>query len=271
MGESPKKRGTKIAVSLIGHTEIKKLLKELELTPSKSFDQYIIAYIDFLGIKERMKKKNSYESLHFLKALLEGVKKKATFIQSINAIDNFSIKVFSDNIVIAQKIQPDNVSDQIISILNLVSLLQFEAFFQFDFPLRGGITIGDLFIDDSVVWGTGLIEAYQIESRLANYPRVIVSQKIIDEYEGCQETSINLFAMIKQDMDGYWFVDYLMAAPNIQLIPRISASLAHKASLHAHENDRVKQKINWIISYFNSLCHEMRDRGDFEKYVVPYV
>lgn len=271
MEETPKKRETKIAVSLIGHAEIEQLLKELELTPSKSFDQYIIAYIDFLGIKERMKKENSYDSLHFLKALLAGAKKKASFIQKINAIDDFSIKVFSDNIVIAQKLQAGIVNDQIISILNLVSLLQFEAFFQFDFPLRGGITIGELFIDDSVVWGTGLIEAYQIESRLANYPRVIVSQKVIDEYEGCQEKSINLFAMIKQDMDGYWFVDYLMAAPNIQLIPQISASLAHRASLHAHENDRVKQKINWIISYFNSLCHEMRDRGDFEKYVVPYL
>ena len=271
MEGSSNKRNTKIAVSLIGQVEIDELLKELKLTPNKTFDRYLIAYVDFLGIKERMKKESSYESLHFLKALLTGARRKAAFIQRVNAIDDFIIKVFSDNIVIAQKIQDDIVSDQIISILNLVSLLQFEAFFQFDFPLRGGITIGELFIDDSVVWGTGLIEAYQIENSLANYPRVIVSQKVNDEYENCQEKSLNLFAMIKQDVDGYWFVDYLTAVPNIQLIPKISASLAHKAALHANENDRVKQKINWIISYFNSYCHQLKDRGDYEKYIVPYI
>ena len=271
MEELTKKQSTKIVVSLIGQTEIDELLKELELTPNKSFDKYLIAYVDFLGIKERMKKDSSYESLHFLKALLAGAKRKASYIEKINTINDFEIKVFSDNIVIAQKLQEDIVSTQIISMLNLISLLQFESFFQFDFPLRGGITIGDLYIDDSVVWGTGLIEAYQIENGLANYPRVIVSQKVIDRYDNCLDKSLNMYAMIKQDHDGYWFADYLTAAPNIRLIPQISASLAQKASLHANEDERVKQKINWIISYFNSYCHQFSDRGDYEKYVVPYI
>ena len=77
--------------------------------------------------------------------------------------------------------------------------------------------------------------------------------------------------MIKQDIDGYWFVDYLLAAPNLQLIPQISASLAHKASLHSCEDDRAKQKINWIISYFNSYCQQFKDRGDYEQYCVPFI
>lgn len=218
-----------------------------------------------------MKKDSSYESLHFLKALLAGAKRKASYIEKNNTINDFEIKVFSDNIVIAQKLQEEIVSTQIISMLNLISLLQFESFFQFDFPLRGGITIGDLYIDDSVVWGTGLIEAYQIENGLANYPRVIVSQKVIDRYDNCLDKSLNMYAMIKQDHDGYWFADYLTAAPDIRLIPQISASLAQKASLHANEDERVKQKINWIISYFNSYCHQFSDRGDYEKYVVPYI
>lgn len=58
-----------------------------------------------------------------------------------------------------------------------MSAIQFHALMQFDFWLRGGITIGELFIDNAVVWGTSLIEAYAIENNLANYPRVIVSKK----------------------------------------------------------------------------------------------
>lgn len=270
MNKQQPKHDTKIAISLIGKTEIDKLVNDLK-SSKKTFDQYIIAYVDFLGMKDRMKNETSYESLVYLKALLEGIKKKGAFIQSINSIDEFIIKIFSDNIIIAQKKDNDTLCDQIISLINLISLLQFEAFFQFGFPLRGGITIGELSIDDSVVWGTGLIEAYQIENNLANYPRVIVSQKVIDTYNQCQERNINIYALIKQDKDGCWFVDYLSAAPNITLIPQISASLLKKAYINADKDDRVKQKINWVISYFNAYCLQVADRGDYEQYTIPYI
>lgn len=68
--EQSKKHSTKIAVSLIGKEEIEKRLKELKETPDKTFDQHVIAYIDFLGSKERMKKEDSYDSLHLLQILL---------------------------------------------------------------------------------------------------------------------------------------------------------------------------------------------------------
>ena len=271
MSEDMGKNSTRIAVGFAGKNEIEEFIEKLDRIQDKSFGNYIIAYIDFLGMTNRLKQKNSFDSLQILKFILAMAKKKAAFITSINTINDFDVKLFSDNVVIAQRIKKEKLSDQIISVINLVSLIQFEALFQFDYPLRGGITIGDLFIDDSIVWGTGLIDAYHIENSVANYPRVIVSPQIIKDYEKCEEKSINLFALIKEDIDGLWFVDYLMAAPNIALIPEISASLADKAAQHANEDERVKQKFNWIISYFNALCHQMKDRGDYEQYCVPFI
>lgn len=183
----------------------------------------------------------------------------------------FDIKIFSDNIVIAQKVNEGRISDQIISIINLVSAIQFHALMQFDFWLRGGITIGELFIDNAVVWGTSLIEAYAIENNLANYPRVIVSKKILNAYDECKNKSLNLYALIKEDFDGLWFVDFMLAAPNITLIPTIARILQEKADFYANENDRVKQKINWMISYFNSYCIAFRDRGDYDGYVLSLI
>ena len=142
---------------------------------------------------------------------------------------------------------------------------------QFDFWLRGGITKGELFIDNAVVWGTSLIEAYAIENNLANYPRVIVSKKILNAYDECKNKSLNLYALIKEDFDGLWFVDFMLAAPNITLIPTIARILQEKADFYANENDRVKQKINWMISYFNSYCIAFRDRGDYDGYVLSLI
>lgn len=262
---------TKLTVGFAGKDEIEEYLERVAQTGDKGFEEHLIAYIDFLGIKERMQKNSSYESLQILKFILENAKKKAAYISDINTINNFDIKVFSDNIVFAQIINKDKLCDQIISIVNLIALIQFEAFFQFDFPIRGGITIGELYIDNSIVWGTGLIDAYSMESFLANYPRVLVSPNILKLYEECENKTLNLYALIKKDNDGAWFVDYLMAAPNLKLIPEISASLFDKSKAHENDDPKVRQKINWIISYFNSYCYKFKDRGDYERYIIPFI
>lgn len=262
---------TKIAVGFAGENEIEEYLKQIEQLEKKCFEDYCVAYIDFLGIKERMHQKSSFESLQILRFILARAKKNAAFISGINTIDDFEIKVFSDNVVIAQKVNREKLCDQIISIVNLVALIQFEAFFQFDYPLRGGITIGELYIDNSIVWGTGLVDAYNMENALANYPRVLVSQVVLDAYEKCDKKTLNLHGLLKEDIDGAWFVDYLLAAPNLELIPEISASLYDKAKRHENDALRVRQKINWIISYFNSMCRTFKDRGNYEQYIVPYI
>lgn len=266
------KLGTKIAINSIKPEVLDAIKEGIEHYSNKTFDRYLIAYIDFLGSKERMKSSsNCYEPIILVKTLIYQAKINSKAIQNMNHIEDFVFKVFSDNIVIAIKINEDTICSQIISMINLLSLLQFEAFFQFDFPLRGGITIGELYIDDMVVWGTGLINAYRIESILAHFPRIIVSQEVIDHYEKGKNKELNLFALIKQDADGYWFIDYFMAAPNLRLIPELSVRLKEISLSHSKEDDRVKQKINWIISYFNNYCHKFKDRGDYEKCTIPYI
>jgi len=35
---------------------------------------------------------------------------------------------------------------------------------------RGGITIGEFYINDTIVWGLALLRAYELEEKIANYP-----------------------------------------------------------------------------------------------------
>lgn len=237
----------------------------------KSFDEYIIAYIDFLGMTDRMKEDSSFESLMTMKFLLSNTKFVANYVSKTNDIKDFEIKLFSDNVVIAQKIDRTRLGDQIISMVNLLASLQFWALMQFNFWLRGGITIGNLFIDDTVVWGTGLIDAYKLESTIAYYPRIVFNEKVIKEYEQYKKESLNLFALIKKDCDGFWFIDFLKALPNLEAIPIISDSLRENVQKYADYGDRVKQKINWMINYFNSQCVLYKERGDYEKYVIAHL
>lgn len=271
MSEDKQVKSPKILVDVVGKEGIEDFFHKIEQTKNKKFEEYLIAYIDFLGIKEKMKQESSFGSLQILKFILSNARKKAAYITNINTIDDFDIKVFSDNVVIAQKVSKERLSDQIISIVNVVSLLQFEAYFQFDFPLRGGITIGELFIDNSIVWGTGLISAYKMESNYANYPRVLISQELLNTYDRCEKKSINLYPLLKKDFDGVWFVNFFLAVPNLKLIPEISRSLREQSLLHENEDNRARQKINWIIFRFNQMCIEFKDRGDYEQYILPFI
>jgi hypothetical protein len=49
------------------------------------------------------------------------------------------------------------------------------------FLTRGAIVLGDLHHRDNVIFGPALIEAYEIESKEAFYPRVIISRAVIEE------------------------------------------------------------------------------------------
>lgn len=260
----------KILVGCAGESQIKEFLHDVEQQEGR-FEEYIIAYIDFLGIKNRILDKSiNFLSLKTIQFILNNAVERAAIISDMNMIGNYDIKVFSDNVVIAQKVREERIADQLNSIVNLVSLIQFEAYFQFDIPLRGGITIGELYIDNSIVWGEGLIDAYNMESVIASFPRVIVSKKALDAYEKCDSISLNLYALLELDFDGAWFVNFFLAVPNLELIPEMSACLQDKAS-SCNTDIRAIQKINWVISHFNQMCHKYKDRGDYEKYTIPYI
>jgi len=271
MVNDEQKKPQKIIIGgMVNNQELEEFYKNSE-NDNQKFDVHLIAYLDFLGFEEKMTQEKSRYSLKILKYLLRGARSVANSISHTNDINEFQIKIFSDNIVISQKVEQEILSNQITSLVNLVGSIQFHALMYFGFLIRGGITIGELSIDSTIVWGTGLIDAYNIENNLANYPRIIISQKLLKEYELCKQKEINLYDFIKEDFDGLWFINFLLAAPNIELIPKKHEILKDFIESHIDKSEKIKQKVNWLATYFNKYCYELRDRVDYEKYTLSYI
>src|SRR5262249_8589289 len=53
--------------------------------------------------------------------------------------------------------------------------------------IRGGIAKGPLYHDDSIVFGPALIEAYQLETGVAKFPRVILSRDVYADFRHYRE------------------------------------------------------------------------------------
>jgi hypothetical protein len=73
--------------------------------------------------------------------------------------------------------------------------------------IRGAITVGGLYRDNDVVFGPALISSYDMEEKLAFWPRVIVSETTLNEL-GNSLDICNLM-QLSRDSYGIVYVDYL--------------------------------------------------------------
>jgi hypothetical protein len=83
------------------------------------------------------------------------------------------VRTFSDNVVISTT--PDKNVTPVF--LDTIAALQAHATAK-GFLMRGGIAVGGLIHDDEVVFGPALNRAYDLESRIAVYPRIVVDEDV---------------------------------------------------------------------------------------------
>ena len=149
--------------------------------------------------------------------------------------------------------------------------------------LRGGIAVGGMYWaenDQNITFGPELIDAYKLESELAIYPRVAVSEELyahlqgIDSYPFAQREG-NLDGYARTDADGVHFLDLLnegvtrkqgerlkkddhhfslswdFGAPSrrAEVLKDVQETIKENSE---HPLDRVRQKYAWLQSYLDS-------------------
>jgi len=180
-------------------------------TANIQYDQRIVAFIDILGFKEIVKQSEFdstkieliYSVLEFLKGLEKQDKWDLKLIEieedaQKKGVANFDISgrtnvtAFSDSIVVSVKIE-NNINEMTSTLI--VNLAYIGAvLMEKGILFRGGITIGNLMhIDNGTVFGQGLIEAYQLETRSAKYPRIIISDKLLGKLNYPLESKRNRY------------------------------------------------------------------------------
>lgn len=206
----------------------------------KKMETYLVAYLDFLGSSNRIKEDDE----KLLRDIARLYEKTLGFLNlEDTTFSKLQVKIFSDNIIIAQKID-ENVPICDYYNVQLSGILVFSAVFQslaLESPgllLRGGITIGGLHFNDKFVWGPALLRGYELENEFAIYPRIIIDTpvleiilRLLDDYQTrdpynklqpkkeltdasiSNNFSYNIVAELKhlvtRDFDGTWYLNYL--------------------------------------------------------------
>jgi hypothetical protein len=94
---------------------------------------------------------------------------------------------------------------------------------------RGALTYGKMIHTDKFLFGPALVEAYELESTAALYPRIILSDELIQlagKYKAAHHDSATeiryIKELLKKDTDGMYYIDYFLGA---------------QSELDDHEND----------------------------------
>lgn len=189
---------------------------------------------------------------------------------------------FSDSLIISSE---PNYEGWLNHVLALVLLT--HELLSLGFLLRGGTVIGNIMIDEGIVFGKGLVDAYHLESQVSNYPRIVISDLAFENLVSNEANPGMLAKFYSSDFDGILMLNYLeepslriasykdereiwegMKEQNQKYATRIQKTrnaISHIVQGTVSADYRILSKLRWIAMHMNKSLMTK------EYYIVPDV
>lgn len=232
----------------------------------------IVAFLDILGWKQAVLSTSGRDG-GIVKVLGKTLAQLQGVVGHFNSLRNLlpenqkwpgdpMMTQFSDCIVLSV----ENDSHGKEALQNALSIIT-SNLIQFGFLIRGGVAHGGLFHDGSLTFGPALIEAYELESKVASAPRVILSKDLSSTWGGVDALGGRPWV---SSGDGHLFFNFLppfMGSPLFtdkqlwlnRLMPIRELILRQAADSTCSEE--VFSKYRWLASYFDKVCEENPSYG----------
>lgn len=248
------------------------------------------AYFDILGFSEKI---NS-EDLKFFEKYLAILDEELKYLDDKHDLSNtknykrFELKIFTDNFVLGYPWDDEFGEIELGYLHEVLSHIQFN-FIKYGIFIKGAISFSKLYMNENIVIGKALIDAYKLEERDAIYPRIILSpevQTIVDKHMGFYGHNKHSpqYKQYLQDKDGFFFVNYLYNLiddsieykghedfTSISLDVQIHKFRIIEELKNHQNNNRVFEKFSWLANYHNYFCHNFLDKSkyDFKEILIP--
>ena len=118
---------------------------------------------------------------------------------------------FSDSIVISFPWKKDDW--QLLAVFRSLKMIQVVLLYKYNLLLRGGVVIGDILHTDKILIGPAMIDAYALESKCANSPRIVLDPRVTIEFNRFKRIArengrVGNDFIIHKDYDDTSYIDY---------------------------------------------------------------
>ncbi len=224
------------------------------MTKKIKYKQKVVFFIDILGFKKIIEGKPPREIIDIIDDILMCI--------SLRIKRSKKITQFSDSFVISFDYDD---ARELLTTLVTICLIQENLLQKYNILLRGGCAIGELYHTKKYVFGPAINEAYQLEHEISNYPRIIISDAIIEEwskYFSPNNTPMDthfLERKLTKDTDGFHYIDYISYIDFNKESGELNEYWANYMSKikpyiiegSNHRDLKIRQKYDWLKDKYN--------------------
>ncbi|MBI1834413.1 MAG: hypothetical protein HYR92_01290 [Burkholderiales bacterium] len=212
---------------------------------------HICAYLDVLGGEKLF----SCENLEKAEGIVELIVDLERRLNNMRRDGTPVVRTFTDNVFAAFPLNSTgkySIEDQVVNFLSEISGQLQQIFLFSDLPVRGGITIGELYIDSKIIIGPAVLQAVHLEKE-AKFPRVLIDDNVLElipNKPGARES------FIYQGSDGRNSLSYLRL--NSWLLKEHSRFVDDRL-IEFRDEAEIKAKYLWLKKYSNDMDELMRE------------
>ncbi len=227
---------------------------------------YYVGFLDILGFKKIVCEKEEKDILNIfeqIQCIIDNLKKEFDIVPIF-------YRIMSDSIVVACD---DSIPPALTVVLYCCGKIQ-ELLLANGILLRGGVSHGKFYYNEAIMYGKGLVSAYELENNISKYPRIVVDTSSIIEYKSkMKDTDVyfELFNLLEKDTQDIYYIDtalmYLHDISQKELIYRIKKKkeLLEKNLLNIKLPLNVREKYIWIKDEFNDF---MKRNPQYSSYQI---
>jgi hypothetical protein len=214
------------------------------------YENKIVCFIDILGFRNLVN--DTEKDPQKVYDILSDIRTAITDWSKVAISQNIDLKItqFSDSIVFSfNPVKHYFMTFHFFKELSVNMVLKHGVIF------RGGITYGKIHHDNELVFGPGMIQAYDLESKIASVPRIIIDKAALDltNEDGKTIKDYPGQFVFKIEETGYSYVDYI-----VDVYPYAMDRTSYYVKLKGIilkglecEDEKVKAKYQWMKEQYN--------------------
>jgi len=230
-----------------------------------SYKKGFVAFIDIMGFSDLVESSDDQESKVNISTIIEAleipgpVELEKIVIGRIGDIAESEYKFSNFSDLVAISCEPTERG--LIRLIHHIGKIGFKLL-RMGLLIRGGVVKGKIYHEGNMIFGPALVKAYKLEHDIAKYPRVILSDEVVNFGQKMYEPACKVFKRFTRVCDdGYTMIHILRT---LQLIsdagytkdPRLFEFIAEieekllSEIKNKESNRHVHSKLIWFYDYF---------------------